>query len=168
MGTLEEIIQISEKSFEYEEHVSDGVGHLTIKGLTFLDRGGYDVLGKLWASVKKRIQAEYNVQSTGLFDYNDEGVECEFYLSFHDEKQSPRIYFKRFADSFPFQMDLFKEVLEAFMLDSENGYVPFCEAVKISKDIDRAEREEFLNEILNDFLISINMKKRKRRKHPRK
>ena len=168
MGTLEEIIMLSRNSFDYEEHVSDGVGHLLIKGLVFPDRGGYDVLGKLWASTKKKIQEQYEVQSTGLFDYGEDGVECEFFLSFHDEKQSPRLYFKRFADSFPFQMDLFKEVLEAFMLDSENGYVPFCEAVKISKDIDRTEREEFFNELLNDFLISINMKKRKRRKHPRK
>ena len=132
-----------------------GLGSLLIAGLC-PSHSGYNPIGKIWASVRKRIWERYCVDVVGLFTYNSEkevvmGTFCLNYSVIEESGIDRRIYVTRFTDTFQLQMTLFEEALIAFA-DSPNGLTDY-EAALV-----RGANNRQLDQLLNSFLRSINIR----------
>lgn len=143
---------------KYEEKQLEDVGGgvLIIFGISFPKNEVFGLLDKIWSSVRKRIYELYSINVTGLFMYREQEkiVSCSFYLNFAGvPKEETKKYLRIFKDTFPCQMSLFEEAIESFLLDSENGYVPYCELVE------KGGSAQDFHEMLNRFLRSQNLKK---------
>ena len=97
---------------------NNGTGKLAIEGLavstTFMSR--------LWAQMKKRIKKEYGVDVTATFYRNNDNgrIVCSFFRSCayaQQHKIDPRLYEKRFEDTFPHWVNDFEQVIERISFD---------------------------------------------------
>ena len=142
----------------FQENVGPGIGTLVINGLV-LPHDTYDPLGKIWASVKKRLRERYRVDVAGLFTYNDEKkvISCSFCLNYGISEirgLDSKVYTARFESTFDCQMVDFEEVIEAF-IESPNGLSAYKKALKTNpgkRDIDK---------VINSFLFSVGMRTEK-------
>ena len=152
---------------KYEAQCTIGFGALQIRGFSLPEFSpkdpkkdiGFKPMDKLWASVRRYNRKQYGVNVTGLFisDLKDNVVSCSFcldygYAAMHDIDQ--KVYEQRFINTFDAQMSTLKETIKKFLLDDENGYVPYLEHLEKG---DYSERD--YNEMYNRFLKSIGLKK---------
>lgn len=152
----------------FQENVGQGIGSLLIDGLA-ISHNGYDPLGKIWASARKRIREQWHVDVVGLFTYDDgkKVVSCSFCLNYYVTEMKnidERVYTTRYIDSFPYQMTFFQDIILAFVDDQENGLEAY-EKLFATRPGKRA-----LDQLLNRFLRSINVRteteqKRSDRRH---
>lgn len=159
------------RKLTFTENAGEGIGTLIISGLK-VAHGRHDPLGKIWASVRKRIRENYKVDVVGLFTYDDARkiVSCSFCLNYYvtEMKQlNEKVYTVRYMDSFPFQMADFEDVVIAFVDDEENGLTAYEKLVKAGA----TNRQ--LDQLLNRFLLSVNMRtvseqKRSERRHEKR
>ncbi len=167
MGTFninsEKAIDITNE-IVFEEQCSNGFGNLIIQGLVFPDNPDFDPLGKIWSSLKKRIDERYHVNVTGIFFYDPdvELISCNFCLNYAPlEKNQLDIedYIQRYHDTFSTQMTLFENTIHSFILDTENGYLPYLRCIESIKDIeDGEERREIFDLLFDNFLKSCGIK----------
>ena len=147
----------------YESKCANGFGSMIIKGLSFPPNPDFDPLGKIWASVRKRIEERWKVSVTGIFFYEQDMslCSCNFCLNFAPVERleiSDAEYRDRFEQTFNLQMALFEEVINCFVTN-ENGYNLYLKCLEAAKDItDDEERYDWFNMMFNDFLKKINIK----------
>lgn len=152
----------------FQEKIAEdiyGLGSILITGLCPSNRH-YNPLGKIWASVRKRIWEQYGVDVVGLFIYDNDnqlvtGSFCLNYSAIENTGIDKRIYISRFSDTFQLQMQMFEDTLIAFA-DSPNGLESYEAALA------RGESVKQLNEILNSFLCSINMRTKEKQRRSKK
>ena len=147
----------------FRENAGQGIGTLLISGLR-IQHGRHDPLGKIWASVRKRIREKYHVDVVGLFTYDDakKVVSCSFCLNYciaETKGVEEKIYTARFLDTFGHQMTDFEDVIMAFMDDSENGLTAYEELVKTGA----TNRQ--LDQFLNKFLCSTGTRTQSEQRH---
>ncbi len=157
---MEKIIELL-----FDCECKEGLGNLIIYGFNF-PKTAYDPLGKIWSSVRKRIYEIYKVSVVACFFYKKNFIACTFHLNTipieaedkvydGNEEQSTKAYLAKFRETFERQMMFFEEVLDAYVLDQENGYTAFCNYVKETDgEIDHSTCEEMFNR----FLKSMNIK----------
>lgn len=147
----------------YEEKITgEGFGALIISGLIFPENNVFDPLAKIWSSARKRIYERYGIDATGIFFYEPTHgiVNCSFCLNYVTIKSEDEacLYRDKFKDTFKYQMLLFEEVLDAFMLDFEYGYYPYCEYVESHQNEKEERTAEFCHQLFNTFLINQGIK----------
>ena len=135
----------------------DGCMGIIIAHNLSLPHDTYTPLGKIWASVKRKVLEQYGVDVAGIFVYDDElrAVVCSFYLNYAYLKThgiDERIYTERFQDTFAMQATMFEETIEAFLTDPENGVDAYTTLVEFNATSDE------LDELFHRFLRSINMR----------
>ena len=140
----------------FTENLDGCMGVIIAHNLS-LPHSTYTPLGKIWASVKRKVLEQYGVDVTGVFVYDDElrAVACSFclnygYLKIHGIDE--RIYTERFQDTFRLIASTFEDTIEAFLTDPENGAEAYATMVEFG-----ATQDE-IDELFNKFLRSINMR----------
>ena len=117
----------------FVEKFDSCMGALIINGLTLPNGRSLDPLGELWShGLRKRIYETFELDVAGLFVYDDEKevISCSFYPNFtipEVKGTSPKMYMEKFMDTFPRQMLMWEEAIEAFLYDQQNGYLAYCE-----------------------------------------
>lgn len=143
----------------FKEKAGQGIGSLLITG--FEVSRAESVLGKIWASIRKRGCERYKVDVVGLFNCssseNVTTASCSFLPSYcfnEVEKIGKEAYATRFFKSFPLQMADFEDAIIAFLDDQENGLAAYEKLVAAG-----ASSWE-IRQLLNRFLLSINARTR--------
>ena len=149
-------------NINFQENVGHGFGTLLINGLT-ISHNGYDPLGKIWASARRRVREKWHVDVVGLFTYNDEKgvISCNFHLSYCATEMgsiNEKLYSERYKDSFPHQMAFFEDILLAFVDDQENGLSAYEQLYPEHTN----DRE--LDRLIDRFLCSINVRTKREQK----
>ena len=141
------------------------MGALVINGLVLPRTENFDPLAKIWSSCRKRISEQYGVHVTGLFVYDDEKevISCSFCLSF-TTNDDLKLYIKRFEDTFQYQMTMFEDAIEAFLMDQEDGYDAYMSLINTGKMV----KKEAYESLFNKFLRKMNLKTKKDDKKKRK
>ena len=150
----------------FDERSTDkGFGALIISGLIFPENKAFDPMAKIWSSVRKRICERYGVDSTGIFFYEPTHgiINCNFCLNYVKIKNEGESYLYRakFQETFDYQMLLFEEVLDAFMMDFQYGYYPYCQYVESHQDEKQEEIIKFCNNQFDTFLKNHGIKTKK-------
>ena len=143
---------------QFEESVdeSGSFGTLIIKGINFPDD---DILPKFASSWRKRTFEKYSIRASATFNYNyKESVpytKCFFYLDYIgiDTETDRRSLEERFSNFFPQLVSLFEEIVEIFLFDFEDGYVPYSKYIETGT----ADRE-IADRMLDNFLRKFNFK----------
>lgn len=143
---------------KFEESVSkDGnFGVLNIRGISFPDE---DILPKFASSWRKRTFEKYSITASGTFSYDYKDAiphtECRFYLDYSGigTESEKRIYEERFVQFFPDLAALFEEMIETFLFDFEDGYIPYLKFVE-NGNVDK----EICDKMLDNFLRKFNFK----------
>lgn len=152
------------KKLVYEERLREGCGSLLISGLVFPKNKNFDPLAKIWSSVKKRIYEMYEVQVTGIFFYEPEKelILANFIINNAgiNGHVEPEAHQKKFDDTFALQMSLFRDTLEAFLFDTEDGFLTYCRYLESTEDSPKTIEEE-CNQFFNNFLIKNGIKTQK-------
>ncbi|MBR0372532.1 hypothetical protein IJH72_01125 [Candidatus Saccharibacteria bacterium] len=170
----------------FEERVRDFFGMCVIIGLLFPENPNFDILGKIWASVKKPIADSegLGVSVTGLFrmeplhriqthlkdrydsilvtpegfNPDDKIIYSSFYLNCADKIGEDLIrYNVQFKDTFYLQMLIFKETLHKFLDDPDDGYRAYCDYVNSCETVDGIDKA-VCEEILNRFLAKQGLR----------
>ena len=156
---------------KYKYDCTDFSGTILISGIKFPENPVFSVLGKIWSSVRKRIEERYGVSVTCLFvaDSEREVVSGNFLLNCaicEDDHAAREKYNIKFKKTFPLWVGLFEDAIDAFLLDRENGYTAYCEYVESCEDgkIDT----KVCDDMLNRFLFSVNLKTEKDEKKKRR
>lgn len=154
---MESIISINPR---YEGKCTIGFGALQITGFS-LPHNGFEPMSKLWASVRRHNRRKYGVNVTGIFIYDqaDSVISCSFCLDYGFQLANDidqKVYEQRFMDTYNGQMITLEKTIEAYILDTENGYVPYIKHIEENGGI---ADEEFCNEMFNRFLRNIGLKK---------
>ena len=142
----------------FKENAENGLGTLIISGFC-PPHDGYDPVGKIWASVRKRIFERYRVDVVGLFTYNEEkeittGSFCLNYSILERNGVNERVYVSRFKDTFQMQMTLFEDVIIAF-IDDPIGLTAYQDLLY------QGATQKQLDKGVNAFLRSINVRTEK-------
>lgn len=150
----------------FDEKITDkGFGALIISGLIFPENRAFDPMAKIWSSVRKRICERYDIDSTGIFFYEPSHgiVNCNFCLNYVKVKNEEEacLYRAKFQETFGYQMLLFEEVLDAFMLDFQYGYYPYCQYIESHQNEKPEAISKFCNQLFDTFLINNGVKTKK-------
>ena len=103
---------------------SAGIGLIFIEGLEFQRPNRYDLLGKLWSSVRKIVAKKYGVDIAATFYYDGNRVSCNFLLNYrcvedYDtreiRKKEQRNYETLFTDHFLEISGFFENVIENYI-----------------------------------------------------
>ncbi len=147
----------------YEDAEAGASGKLAIIGLTFPYAEKLDPLGKIWANLRKRITKELGVDSAAIFSYKtkDKQILVSFYVNVGilDSQQNADIkeYIKKYKDNFKKQSDMFEDVIRKFIAAEEGGYADY---LKLLSDYSgRDEIREKSDEFINNFLVSIHLRR---------
>lgn len=134
-------------------------GELTITGVKIpCNRGRYNPLDKIWASVKKKVLEEHGVHISATFKYNINLIVCDFFIDNaygETAKLSKLVLYQRFERAFPYAIADFEDALEDFFKDEKNGYYAYVKLFESSKG--KPDREE-CEEMFNTFLRKINLR----------
>ena len=155
---------------KYKYDCTDFSGTILISGIKFPENPVFSVLGKIWSSVRKRIEERYGVSVTCLFvaDSEREVVSGNFLLNCavcEDSHAARKKYNTRFKETFSLWVSIFEDAIDAFLLDRENGYTAYCAYVESCAD-DEIDAK-VCDEMLNRFLFSTNLKTEKDEKKKR-
>ena len=148
---------------------------MVITGLFVPPNPNFNLLDKIWSSVRKRIAEEYEIQVTGLFSEDPDGnlVICNFYLNCAhiEDDEEKEIYNAKFKECFPFIIKKFEKAITDFFSDID-GYAPYRDYLALCSSVDEPISEDVCNEILNKFLFKKGLKteedERKKRKLEKK
>ena len=156
---------------KYRYECADFTGSMLISGLSFPENPVFGLPDKIWSSVRKRIEERYGVYVTCLFvmDPEDGVISGNLLLNCAACEDDPiirRKYNEKFKETFPQWVVLFEEAIDAFLLDYDHGYAAYCHYVESCEEgqID----PEVCDQMLNEFLFSVNLKTEKDEKRKRR
>ena len=146
--------KLTDLKLKFEENVDESgcFGELKIRGIKFPDKS---ILPKFASSWRKRTFEKCNIRASATFQYNSDVTRCTFYLDYAgaDTEADKRLLEERFTDLFPDLVSLFEEIIEIFLFDFEDGYVPYAKYVESNK-----ADEEICDKMLDNFLRKFNFK----------
>lgn len=166
--------------FSVRESDREDIGIIAITGLYMPKIRDFDPFGKLWASLRKRFNEWHDIDSAGIFAYdNEQGlILCNFILNNASVVASDAVEYKakisentkRFSQRFHAQLSFFEKIVTRFLEDANNGYDDYCRLVEKynslaedDKDGRRACLEE-IDRLFDNFLVSVKAKKPKKNK----
>ncbi len=128
MSNFTTVAEAMARKINFEEECKNGIGRLTITGLSFPENKTFYPLDKIWSSIRKRNAEAYGVYTTAVFSSPSAGViHGEFYPNHANiDEDAAEQYTKRFEDTFSLQILLFADAIISFLMDYELGYTAYC------------------------------------------
>lgn len=143
----------------YTQHVSGGMGNITIEGI-YLPHQFFDPLAKLWATVRKEVRKKFKVDIAGAFFYDDvqEIISCNFYLNYsiiEFKNISDEEYRNEFQEHWNHIASGFEAVIDMFVEDDAfDEYVELTEkAASGTSQVTRGDFDRLFNLFLKDLGI---------------
>lgn len=133
-------------------------GCLLIIGINFPQVGSFNVLAKIWSTVRKRIREENSIDVVGLFNQATENTNvCMFYPNNYKATSLDQIneLHQLFYETFEIQMNIFKQTIVDFLDDPDNGYKEYFTIATENPS------EKALEDIIEEFLRSKNLRTEK-------
>ena len=142
--------------FEEVVDESGAFGTLIIKGIVFPDDS---ILPKFASSWRKRTFEKYSIRASATFRYENKGptpcTRCTFYLDYIgvEKECEKRNLEERFTNFFHELVSLFEEIVEIFLFDFEDGYVPYSKYIESP-----AMERDIADKMLDNYLRKFNFK----------
>lgn len=153
---MSNFIQIAEEMIDkmkYEEWCQNGIGKITIHGLSFPENKDFSPLDKIWSSVRKRNAETYNVYTTAIFRQAEDGtIKGEFYPNHATvDEQNSHQYIRHFENTFCLQILLFIDAINSFLMDYQLGYVAYCNYLQQTDEISSEKCGAMLDAFLRQY-----------------
>ena len=136
--------------FKHEESHVGGIGKISIEGF-IIPKGeiNYDVLAKIYSSIRKRWNEEQGLDVVGIFIQTAEGgTQGSFYLNYGVPKTANiRLLRNKFGETFESLAKRVYEAIDLFLQDEEDGckwYVGYIQQNNASYAVCDKRIERFL------------------------